>query len=80
MNSHPFRQPLVFIATRAGFLHLVTDPDDCTVCQQRGEVQIWNPNIRDGLTHELTPPAHRIWKLPCPVCRPDAFDRWEAPQ
>ncbi|SDY44553.1 hypothetical protein SAMN05444365_102284 [Micromonospora pattaloongensis] len=80
MNLHPFRQPLVFIATPAGLLHLVTDPDDCTVCQQRGEVQIWNPTIHDGLTHELTPPAHRIWKIPCPVCRPETFARWEAPQ
>ncbi|MEU7996172.1 hypothetical protein AB0B83_12660 [Micromonospora sp. NPDC049060] len=78
---HPFAQPVaVFAVTSAGLLHLVINPEDCSLCRQRGEVQIWNPEIRDPLTHERTPPAHRMWKIPCPVCHPADFTTWEAPQ
>ncbi|MFI2662076.1 hypothetical protein [Micromonospora carbonacea] len=77
----PFAGPVaVVIATPAGVLHLVTNPEDCSLCQQRGEVHIWNPAIRDELTFELTPPRHRMWKVPCPVCRHHDFTTWEAPQ
>lgn len=81
MTLGPFGQPVaVFIATSAGLLHLVMNPEDCALCHGRGEVQIWNPAIRDDFTHELTPPAHRMWKIPCPVCRHHDFTTWEAPQ
>jgi len=81
LRLYPLWQPVaVFVATPAGFLHLVTDPEDCALCRQRGEVQVWNPLLRDGLTYELTPAADRMWKIPCPVCRHDDFTRWEAPR
>ncbi|ADL43588.1 hypothetical protein [Micromonospora aurantiaca (nom. illeg.)] len=77
----PFALPVaVFIVGWGGPVQLVTDPDDCSLCQQRDEVQIWNPDMTDGLTYELTPPAHRMWKVPCPVCRHTDFTRWEAPK
>ncbi|WP_435121256.1 hypothetical protein [Micromonospora tulbaghiae] len=77
----PFALPVaVFIVGRGSPVQLVTDPDDCSLCQQRGEVQIWNPDMTDGLIYELTSPAHRVWKVPCPVCRHTDFIRWEAPK
>ncbi|MFY1625868.1 hypothetical protein ACN268_22135 [Micromonospora sp. WMMD735] len=78
----PFGRDLsVMIAGPAGVLHLVTNPEDCSLCGQRGEVNVWNPAaIRDELTFELTPPRHRIWVTPCPVCRFHDFITWEAPQ
>ncbi|WP_341718262.1 hypothetical protein QQG74_00095 [Micromonospora sp. FIMYZ51] len=73
------QQITVLIQSPGGPLRLVTDPEDCGLCHQWGEVQVWNPTIRDSATHEQTPPAERIWKIPCPVCRNLDFNAWEAP-